>query len=57
MANASKYQYNGSIIGLAHFNSLSNAQYVNIRYLINFNKEIPVVACEAKVPTNMPKKF
>lgn len=55
MANASKYQYNGSIIGLAHFNSLSNAQYVNIRYLINFNKEIPVVACEAKVPTNMPK--
>ena len=54
MANVLKYQYNGSIIGLAHFNNLSNAQFVNIRYLINFNREIPVVACETRVPDGMP---
>ncbi len=42
--------FTGSIFALVNFNGSSNAQYVKIRYLINFLDYIPFVGAESSTP-------
>ena len=44
---------NGSIFSIINFNGNSNAQYVTIRYLINFEENVPLVGFEPNTPNNV----
>ncbi len=43
---------NGSIFSIINFNNDSNAQYITIRYLINFEENAPIVGFEPATPSN-----
>ena len=44
---------NGSIFSIINFNNNTNAQYVTIRYLINFEENAPIVGFEPATPSNV----
>ena len=44
---------NGSIFSIVNFNNNSNAQFVTIRYMINFEENAPLVGFEPATPNNV----
>lgn len=49
-AYSSEKEYSGSAISFINYNNSSNAQYIRIRYLINFNTGSGLVGYEFNVP-------